>query len=135
MDNNYITKEDFKKFKEGLKHIVMDLIERVERLENTVNQIYDISKDTKVLTEEIREEIISKVVKVPLKETKPVSSDLVKYNKENLKELFNVTTDDWTKKFIQSIMTKGYDTLTQKQFNKLLELANKANYNKPLKDV
>jgi len=135
MDNNYITKEDFKKFKEGLKHIVMDLIERVERLENTVNQIYDISKDTKTLTEEIREEIISKVVKVPLKETKPVSSDLVKYNKENLKELFNVTTDDWTKKFIQSIMTKGYDTLTQKQFNKLLELANKANYNKPLKDV
>ena len=57
----------------------------------------------------------------------------VKHNIEAIKELYNTTSDDFTKKFCNSIMVNGYDTITQKQYNKLLELANNANYNKDLK--
>jgi|14_taG_2_1085336.scaffolds.fasta_scaffold12883_5 flagellar biosynthesis chaperone FliJ len=70
-----------------------------------------------------------------ISDTKPIM-DLnlrVKHNIEAVKELYNTTSDDFTKKFCNSIMVNGYDTITQKQYKKLLELANNANYNKDLK--
>jgi len=126
MENNYVTKEDFNKFKEGIKPIFMDLIKRIETLEGKIdlvlektNQVYNIVNSRGEVKAEQKTEVNT--------------SELIKYNRDSVKELFNASDDDFTKKFTQSILSKDYDTLTQKQFNKLLELANKANYYKPIK--
>ena len=126
MENNYVTKEDFNKFKEGIKPIFMDLIKRIESLEGKIDIVLE--KTNEVYS------IVSSRGKVKQEEKTEVNtSELIKYNRDSVKELFNASDDDFTKKFTQSILSKDYDTLTQKQFNKLMELANRANYYKPIK--
>jgi hypothetical protein len=125
MENNYVTKEDFNKFKEQLKPIIMNVLERLDTIEGKIDKVYD-------LTQELASKS-NTVVKTDTPIIKPNSSELIKYNRDNVKELFSSTDDDFTKKFCQSILSKDYDTLTEKQFKKLMELANKANYYKPIK--
>lgn len=132
MNNNYVTKEDFNKFKEQLKPVIMDVLERLEKIESKIDKVYELTQESYNLVSQAKNIVSTQTTK-----TKPSTnnSELIKYNRDNVKELFNLTDDDFTKKFCQSILSKDYDTLTIKQFNKLLELADRANYNKPIKNV
>tara|TARA_R110000796_G_scaffold206985_1_gene323308 strand:- start:6 stop:398 length:393 start_codon:yes stop_codon:yes gene_type:complete len=127
MENNYVTKEDFNKFKEQLKPIIMNVLDRLTTIESKIDKVYD-------LTQELANSSINTGTEQKSEQkTEVITSDLVKYSRDNVKELFSSTDDDFTKKFCQSILSKDYDTLTQKQFKKVMELANKANYYKPIK--
>ena len=129
MENNYVTKEDFNKFKEQLKPVIMNVLERLDTIEAKIDKVYELTQESYNLATKA-----TKLVKTETPKVTYNSSELIKYNRDNVKELFNSTDDDFTKKFCQSILSKDFDTLTEKQFNKLMELANRANYYKPIKD-
>jgi len=126
MENNYVTKEDFNDFKEKLKPIIMNVLERLDTIEGKIDKVYSLTQELASKTN------TTEALKVQQK-TEVITSDLVKYSRDSIKELFSSTDDEFTKKFCQSILSKDYDTLTQKQFKKVMELANKANYYKPIK--
>ena len=99
------------------------------------SEMLEASKESLAKIKELEKMLLNKTQTEVNTDAKPVM-DLnlrVKHNIEAIKELYNTTSDDFTKKFCNSIMVNGYDTITQKQYNKLLELANNANYNKDLK--
>jgi|DEB0MinimDraft_10_1074344.scaffolds.fasta_scaffold05074_8 hypothetical protein len=57
---------------------------------------------------------------------------LVKYDSNSLGQLLNKEIDDWSKNFLTQILEGEYDTVTQKQYDKLKEIAKKVNYTGPL---
>lgn len=54
---------------------------------------------------------------------------LTKYNPDGLQSLLKHHPDDWSVNFILNILESDYETVTEKQLNKLKEIATKVNYN------
>ena len=142
MAENNVTKDKFNNLIEKLNIHFNKVYEEIEvlkegiatLLENNLEML-EVSKESLAKIKELEKMLLNKTKTEVNTDTKPVM-DLnlrVKHNIEAIKELYNTTSDDFTKKFCNSIMVNGYDTITQKQYNKLLELANNANYNKDLK--
>jgi hypothetical protein len=142
MAENNVTKDKFNNLIEKLNIHFNKVYEEIEvlkegiatLLENNLEML-EVSKESLAKIKELEKMLLNKTQTEVNTDAKPVM-DLnlrVKHNIEAIKELYNTTSDDFTKKFCNSIMVNGYDTITQKQYNKLLELANNANYNKDLK--
>lgn len=142
MAENNVTKDKFNNLIEKLNIHFNKVYEEIEvlkegiatLLENNLEML-EVSKESLAKIKELEKMLLNKTQTEVNTDAKPVM-DLnlrVKHNIEAIKELYNTTSDDFTKKFCNSIMVNGYDTITQKQYKKLLELANNANYNKDLK--
>ena len=142
MAENNVTKDKFNNLIEKLNIHFNKVYEEIEvlkegiatLLENNLEML-EVSKESLAKIKELEKMLLNKTQTEVNTDAKPVM-DLnlrVKHNIEAIKELYNTTSDDFTKKFCNSIMVNGYDTITQKQYNKLLELANNANYNTDLK--
>ena len=142
MAENNVTKDKFNNLIEKLNIHFNKVYEEIEvlkegiatLLENNLEML-EVSKESLAKIKELEKMLLNKTQTEVNTDAKPVM-DLnlrVKHNIEAVKELFNLSTDEFTKKFCNSIMTNGRDDLSSKQYNKLLELANNANYNKDLK--
>jgi hypothetical protein len=140
--NNQVSKDKINNLIEKLNIHFNKVYTEIDELKETVSiliqnnlEMLDMSKEALATIRQLEKELLTKTQTKITRDTKPIM-DLnlrVKHNIEAVKELYNTTSDDFTKKFCNSIMVNGYDTITQKQYNKLLELANNANYNKDLK--
>lgn len=59
--------------------------------------------------------------------------ELIKYDMDSLVSMLNnYPVDEWSEKFLTQIIESKYDTVTKKQYDKLLEIARKVNYTGPL---
>ncbi len=142
MAENNVTKDKFNNLIEKLNIHFNKVYKEIEVLKEGIatllqqnSEMLEVSKESLAKVKELQKMLLNKTQTEVNTDAKPVM-DLnlrVKHNIEAIKELYNTTSDDFTKKFCNSIMVNGYDTITQKQYNKLLELANNANYNKDLK--
>ena len=142
MAENNVSKDKINNLIEKLNIHFNKVYSRIDALEQALSiliknnsEMLEVSKESLAKIKELEKMLLNKTQTEVIPETKP-SMDLnirVKHNIEAVKELYNTTSDDFTKKFCNSIMVNGYDTITQKQYKKLLELANNANYNKDLK--
>jgi hypothetical protein len=56
------------------------------------------------------------------------SGNLHRYNPDGLQSLLRHNLDDWSNKFVTGILESTYDTVTDKQLNKLIEIGSKVNY-------
>jgi len=153
MADNNVTKERFENLLRVLEEEFSKVNNRLKKLEDKIDAVdallqesmqtiidsHDmLTKQADALTKISVEIPQMKTVTGQIKAMSDTSSVMdvgyrIKHNVEAVKELFSLTTDDFTKKFCNSIMTNGRDDLSPKQYNKLLELANNANYNKDLK--
>ena len=90
MENNYVTKEDFNDFKEKLKPIIMNVLERLDTIEGKIDKVYSLTQELASKTN------TTEALKVQQK-TEVITSDLVKYSRDSIKELFSSTDDEFTK--------------------------------------
>ena len=56
------------------------------------------------------------------------TTNLHRYNPDALQSLLRYGVDEWSEKFILNILESTYDTVTDKQLNKLIEIGSKVNY-------
>ena len=80
---------------------------------------------------------IEEYLKIPknnntsVKNNNPI--ELIKFDMDSLVTIANnYPVDDWSNNFITQIIESPYDTVTRKQYDKLVEIARKVNYTGPL---
>ena len=116
----------------------LSLIEVLNNLDNVLKHIYQKITILETKIDNIEQSLVSnnspipsdiltipKLNKVgnPANVTLTRKKELTKFNRDNLTKLFHLVEDDWSKKMINTILTGKYETLTEKQLNKIEEIA------------
>jgi hypothetical protein len=113
--------------KDIIKKLFKDIIDRITNLEDQYKILISIEEkltNIETLLKDIDSNKLTQVVNN--------TSPLVNFDRDAISSMYKLVQDDWCKSFLDNILSSNYDTLTQKQFSKVNEIANKVGYTGPI---